>query len=618
MLGFAGESPAQGDHAGDRAALVALYNATDGPHWRNNANWNSSAPLGTWWGVTTDPGGRVTRLHLLGNDLRGPIPPELGNLTESTTLYLRDNHLAGPIPAELGNLTNLTDLVLYGNRLTGPIPTELRGMASLARLDLAHNDLTGPIPRELGAMTSLAELHLGHNLLAGSIPAELGNLTNLTSLSLGSNGLTGSIPAALGNLTDLGALFLDHNGLTGAIPPELGNLTGLTTLDLQFNDFTGSFPAASLDLTSLVALRLNNNGFTGPIPAALGNLTNLETLYLHFNSFAGPVPAALGNLTRLLDLDLSRNLLAGELPRAFTNLTRLSSFFGRFFMDHNDGLCAPADPGFQAWLGGIPEFRGDTCGNVATLPRRPFTVTAAPASIPAGVTAPAAFEVRWGSTAERVPRDELRFEVYPSACLSWQAALAPPWIEENWHATSDGLGYEYRNEFRHTPVPAADISCVLEVTEVRGARGTTTLTISSTARVPDLSVREPLTVSNDRPDAGQGLTLSATIENLGTASAAPTTLRYYLSYGDSYLDPDDSAIAAVSIEPLAAAASDDSALEVAAPFAEGAWFYVACADSVHGEVYADNNCAASGVVRVTGTLPPDLVVVAPAASHSQV
>ena len=33
VLGFAGESPAQGDHAGDRAALVALYNATDGSQW---------------------------------------------------------------------------------------------------------------------------------------------------------------------------------------------------------------------------------------------------------------------------------------------------------------------------------------------------------------------------------------------------------------------------------------------------------------------------------------------------------------------------------------------------------------------------------------------------------
>ena len=44
----------------DRAALVALYNATDGPNWTNNHNWLSEAPIGEWYGVTTDDDGRVT------------------------------------------------------------------------------------------------------------------------------------------------------------------------------------------------------------------------------------------------------------------------------------------------------------------------------------------------------------------------------------------------------------------------------------------------------------------------------------------------------------------------------------------------------------------------------
>ena len=49
---------------GDREALVALYNATGGPNWRNNHNWLSNAPLGQWYGVTTDSSGRVTELDL--------------------------------------------------------------------------------------------------------------------------------------------------------------------------------------------------------------------------------------------------------------------------------------------------------------------------------------------------------------------------------------------------------------------------------------------------------------------------------------------------------------------------------------------------------------------------
>ena len=48
----------------DRAALVALYNATDGPNWYDSDNWLGDMPLGEWYAVTTDSDGRVTRLNL--------------------------------------------------------------------------------------------------------------------------------------------------------------------------------------------------------------------------------------------------------------------------------------------------------------------------------------------------------------------------------------------------------------------------------------------------------------------------------------------------------------------------------------------------------------------------
>ena len=46
----------------DRAALVALHQATDGPNWKNSANWLSDEPLGEWHGVGVDSLGRVTSL----------------------------------------------------------------------------------------------------------------------------------------------------------------------------------------------------------------------------------------------------------------------------------------------------------------------------------------------------------------------------------------------------------------------------------------------------------------------------------------------------------------------------------------------------------------------------
>ena len=50
-----------GNTASDRAALVALYNATGGANWGRNLNWLSNAPMWQWSGVITDSDGRVTK-----------------------------------------------------------------------------------------------------------------------------------------------------------------------------------------------------------------------------------------------------------------------------------------------------------------------------------------------------------------------------------------------------------------------------------------------------------------------------------------------------------------------------------------------------------------------------
>ena len=106
----------------DCAALVALYEATGGDNWTDNANWLSDVPLGEWFGVSTDDEGRVTRLELDGNGLSGTLPPELGNLTNLRELDLYDNELSGSLPESLGNLTNLYLLQLGRNQLSGVLP----------------------------------------------------------------------------------------------------------------------------------------------------------------------------------------------------------------------------------------------------------------------------------------------------------------------------------------------------------------------------------------------------------------------------------------------------------------------------------------------------------------
>ena len=253
----------------DRAVLVELYNATNGAGWTDNTNWNSSAPLDQWHGVSTDSNGRVTRLGLRGNQLTGSMPSSLGGLTNLEWLFLDDNRLTGPIPSSLGGLANLEWLGLYRNQLTGPIPSSLGGLTNLRYLALFVNQLTGSIPSSLGDLANLETLVLDNNQLTGSLPSSLGGLTNLESLGLNNNQLAGSIPSSLGSLTNLRRVNLIDNQLTGSIPSSLGNLANLQSLSLARNRLTGAIPPSLGNLANLQSLGLAHNRLTGSIPPAL-------------------------------------------------------------------------------------------------------------------------------------------------------------------------------------------------------------------------------------------------------------------------------------------------------------------------------------------------------------
>ena len=129
----------------DRAALVAIYHATDEASWTNKRNWLSDRPLEELDGIRTDDLGRVIVLDLSSKHLRGHLPRELGLLSKLERLDLRNNALTGEIPAELGNLTNLKYIDLRFNGLTGEIPAELGQLSNLGSLNLYGNKLTGEI-----------------------------------------------------------------------------------------------------------------------------------------------------------------------------------------------------------------------------------------------------------------------------------------------------------------------------------------------------------------------------------------------------------------------------------------------------------------------------------------
>jgi hypothetical protein len=147
----------------DRLALEALYKSCGGADWNRKGGWMTDAGLGEWHGVTVDAEGRVTNLNLCMNNLAGPLPSELQQLSALKELRLAGNKLTGPVPAELGQLGALTHLLLYKNQLSGPIPAELGQLGALKFLYLDNNQLSGPVPAELGQLGALEYLWLQRN-----------------------------------------------------------------------------------------------------------------------------------------------------------------------------------------------------------------------------------------------------------------------------------------------------------------------------------------------------------------------------------------------------------------------------------------------------------------------
>ena len=372
-------------------ALVGLYTSTGGKDWTNNENWLSQAPLGAWFGVTTDVDGRVTELDLSENNLSGSLPSNLSKLADLKKINLKGNAgLLGPLPESLTGLS-IESLNLSGTELCAPASSEystwMNGIGDISGVDACSDvhpdwetlvtfyyETNGPNWRENTNWLSAMPIDEWYGVGTDASG-------RVTSLHLGRNNLLGSLPPVLGNLARLENLVLNGNELSGAIPRELGDLAFLKVLDFGYNMLSGTIPEALFNLSNLKYLRLTRNQFlTGPIPPEIGNLTKLEFIDFYDNAFSGSIPSELGKLKSLKELILSRNRLSGTIPGELGQLAGLSmlSLAGNPGISgqlpntltdlnlealHLGGtqLCAPLDEGIRTWLSGIPDYQVADC-----------------------------------------------------------------------------------------------------------------------------------------------------------------------------------------------------------------------------------------------------------------
>lgn len=354
----------------ERAALVALYNATNGAYWTRNRNWASDEPLDRWEGVSLDVQGRVSQLFLNFNGLRGPVPGEIGLLRHLRRLDLGANQLTGALPSALSNLTSLRDLLLHQNEFTGPLPPEFGALSELEYLSLGGNRLSGPVPSFLGGLANLEILNLGDNLLTGRVPPELGKLGNLKELTLDQNRLSGPVPRSFLQLGKLERFIITVN--EGLCVPGTRVFIDWTLQLGDWRDFVEYCSAGDQYVLLAFHEAANGEGWTNDSGWAFDRYPVLEDWYgittdslglvsgidLGGNGLSGLLSPRLAELAGLTSLRIDDNALSGRIPLSLSAL-RLNTF-------HYDmtGLCVPADPAFEVWLEAITSHRGTSavCG----------------------------------------------------------------------------------------------------------------------------------------------------------------------------------------------------------------------------------------------------------------
>ena len=320
---------------------------------------------------------QIKAIFLSDNQLTGPIPESLFQLTNLRCLYLDSNKLMGTIElSSIWGLTSLNQLDLSNNMISlidkegdtiapylpsieylgfascnlTKLPATLRYLDTITDLDLSNNHIKGVIPSWVWEnwKDQLHTLNLSHNMLTTLEKSpSLVHMTNLDFLDLSSNRLEGTIPIPV---TGSEVVVLDYsNNSFSSIVSKFGRyLTNAIYINLSKNKLSGRIPASVCSLNNLDIMDLSYNYFAGPVPSCLIERGNLTVLKLRENRLRGALPKNIGEGCKLQTIDLNGNRIEGMLPTSLENCQDLE------FLDIGNNHIVGS---FPTWVGTLPNLR---------------------------------------------------------------------------------------------------------------------------------------------------------------------------------------------------------------------------------------------------------------------
>lgn len=307
--------------AQEKAALIALYNSTNGAAWSNTVSgqgawpvndpnsvvtpWNYNTKTG-WYGVlSVNAEGRVTELNLSSNNLTGYLS-NLNDLTELKEVKFFGNRIVGGNIDSFSELTKLVILNISTCNLDGNLQSLIK-LTNLQDLTATLNNLTGTFPEDFYKLSKLQVLDVYINKLEGDYSV-LGQIPTLTILTLTGN-----------NFNKVGSPDYDNR----TIPESFKNLTNLTTLRLEMNGLKNNMKVLG-NLINLTSLFIVTNSFEGPLPSELSALKKLDSFTFGQNKITDI--SILASINSLRTIDAQSNLIT-SIPPEFAQLPNLTKFY---------------------------------------------------------------------------------------------------------------------------------------------------------------------------------------------------------------------------------------------------------------------------------------------------